>query len=338
MASGGRQAARRRRLDTEGMIRWMFVLVALLATAVFVGPAAAQEPQEPPVTPHTLRLVERAPGAYTLIAEDVATALGPYVVRAHVFRIGTDHGVVITLAESDDDRLSLDVPLPLDGMTEDACYSVGFSVAPQDETKTELYGQGAGIDTRACVDAGVVTFPAFDGVTSPPPAPPSNVRIVRVPASEYPDAGGDTWTIEWTDNSSDEVSFDPGIILMDKPWGEGGSAIEGLELPEVQRNQTRIGSIGFFFAPDGPPEPVCGYALVLVFAIGPDSPSIWPGNTTVPACFGYGTISFPDAGAGEVRSGGDGLVETQLALVAMGAACLALAVWLRQRRRRRYGA
>ena len=31
--------------------------------------------------------------------------------------------------------------------------------------------------------------------------------------------------------------------------------------------------------------PRCGYALVLVWAIGPDGPSSLPGNTTVAACF-----------------------------------------------------
>jgi hypothetical protein len=323
MASAARQAARCGALDTAGMIRSMFGFAAVLAVAAIVRPAVAQEPQQPPVTPHTLRLVEQAPGEYTLIASGVAAALGPYEIAALVIPIGSDNGVVIPIAQSDEDQFAVALPLPLVGLRDEGCYHVGFFVRPQGQTKPGLEDAGARLDTRACIDAaGVVTFPAFDGVTSPPPAPPSDVRLVR---------NGDGWSIEWRDNSEDEVSFDPGMILMDKPWAEGGSAIASLDLPEVQRNDTGIGSIGFLFAPDGPTPPVCGYALVLVFAIGPDSPSIWPGNTTVPACFGYGTISFPDAGVG---GGADGSLGHRAVLMLVGACCIAAGVALRVLHRR----
>jgi hypothetical protein len=257
-------------------------------------PAAGTSVDPPPPIGLTLR--QTAPGAYRL---DVlpAAPVPPYVVRGYVSGIGTDFGVVVDLGESDGAALSIDLRLPLDGMGDAGCYRVGFSVVTPPEVKPGADAGGAGLDTRACVDAGGrVTFPAFDGVTTPPPAPPSDVRIVRVPG-----IGGepDTWRIEWRDNSADEIAFDPGIILLDRPWGEGGSAVGGVDLPEVPAGRTSIGSIGFLFAPDGPADRTCGYALVLVFAIGPDSPSIWPGTATVPACFGAGAISFPDAGGGK---------------------------------------
>jgi hypothetical protein len=103
---------------------------------------------------------------------------------------------------------------------------------------------------------------------------------------------------------------------MDKPWSEGGQRIAALELPEVPRNQEQIGSIGFLFTPDEPAERTCGYALVLVFAVGGDEPSL-PASTTAPACFGQGTISFADAGDGS--AGGDGAAaNVRLALVLVG--------------------
>jgi hypothetical protein len=104
--------------------------------------------------------------------------------------------------------------------------------------------------------------------------------------------------IEWTDNSDDEVSFAPGIVLLNEP---GGKPITRLGLPEVRRNGTSINSIGYFFTPD-PLTNACGYAQVFVHAVGYDG--FTPSNTIeVPACFDRGTISFPDTGVGTSRDG-----------------------------------
>jgi hypothetical protein len=272
------------------MRRGLFLSLAFSA-ALTVSGAMAQEPP----TPIGLTLTQTGPGAYRLEVRPAAPA-PPYGVSALVSMIGSDHGVVVALGESDGAPMTISLPLPLDGMSRAGCYRVGIAVSITPAAKPEPTASGLGLDTPACLDvSGVVTFPAFDGISTPPPTVHSDVRMVRVPGI----AGeSDTWRIEWTDNSADEIAFDPGVILLDKPRAEGGSAIAGIDIPQVQANQTSAGSIGFFFVPDGPPNRVCGSALVLVFAVGPDSPSIWPGNTTVPACFGTGFISFPDAGGG----------------------------------------
>jgi len=264
-------------------------LLPVMLVAVFVGACGGSAVRDSTAT--SAATATPTPG----VRADArpAAPVPPYTVRALVSKIGTDQGVVVDLGESDGAPLSIDLPLPFDGMGEAGCYRVAFSVATAPDAKPGASTASAGLEPRACLDvAGLVTFPAFDGVTTPPPPPPSDVRIVRVPGT----AGEpDTWRVEWRDNSADEIAFDPGIILMDRPWGEGGSAVGGVDLPEVPAGQTSIGSVGFLFAPDGPPQRTCGYALVLVFAIGPDSASTWPGNVTVPACFGAGAISFPDA-------------------------------------------
>lgn len=273
------------------MLRGLFLSLACSA-ALAVGIVMAQEPP----TPIGLTLTQTAPGAYRLDIRPAAP-VPPYSVSALVSKIGSDNGVVVALGDSDGAPMTINLPLPLDGMSDAGCYRVGIVVSITPAAKPEPTASGLGLDTPACLDvSGVVTFPAFDGISTPPPAVPSDVRMVRVPGI----AGeSDTWRIEWTDNSADEIAFDPGVILLDKPWAEGGSAIAGIDIPQVEADQTSAGSIGFFFLPDGPPQRTCGSALVLVFAIGPDSPSIWPGSTTVPACFGTGFISFPDAGGGD---------------------------------------
>ena len=80
-------------------------------------------------------------------------------------------------------------------------------------------------------------------------------------------------------------------------------SLGGIEMPMVPGDWTQAGAINFFFTPAGPDIPPagaavrCGYALVLVWTIGPDGPSTLPGNTTVPACFSTGFIDFPAVGA-----------------------------------------
>ena len=224
------------------MYRLLFLSFACLA-ALAAGRVVAQEPP----TPIGLTLTEAAPGAYRI---DVRPAgpVGTYAVRALVSAIGSDQGVVVDLGESDGAALTIDLALPLDGMRAAGCYRVNFDVSTEPKAPPGAGTANAGIGTRACVDAGGrVTFPAFDSVTTPPPTAPSDVRMVRVAGIN---GEPDTWRIDWRDNSTDEIAFDPGIVLLDKPWAEGGSAIAGIEMPEVQADQTSAGSIGFFFSPD----------------------------------------------------------------------------------------
>jgi hypothetical protein len=306
-------------------------LIAALAVVMLAAgarsPAHAQEPT--PGAPVIFVEMTLAPAraAYVLAVRGAATDFGPYAVNAFVSAIGSDQGVVAEIARGDDDDLSITLDRPLDGMSGEGCYRVGFTVAADDPARQDAAAD-VYLNARACVRAGRLVFPSHDGVTEPPPAAPSDVRIVRVPAAGYPDAGGDTWRIDWTDNSDDEIAFDPGIILMDRPWGEGGTSLAGIEIPEVPADWTSAGSIGFFFTPDGPAQRTCGYALVLVFAVGGDDVS-WPGSTTVPACFSAGSISFPSTGAGASKD--HRLPFRFAALGSLGAALLAGGAVLRRR-------
>jgi hypothetical protein len=288
------------------------------------SPSGAQEPQPEPVG--ILTLSESSPGSYQLEFNSFQDR-SPYVVTYHTFAIGTDQGFGSELEEQSEPDFVLPLRLPLDGMREEGCYRVAFSVTPAEEISGRpvdpFLGEGAGISTRACVDAaGNTTFPAHDDVVTPPPPPPSNVRVV-------PHADG--WKVEWRDNSTDEIAFDVGLIFLDRPWADGGSALSGLELPEVPANQTAAYALGTgqFFVPDEPAVATCGYAMVLVFAIGPDSPSIWPGNTTVPACFGGGTLSFPEAGDGLSRD--DNYRRQAMFVLSSGIALALSGLWLRRR-------
>jgi hypothetical protein len=297
---------------------WCVLAVALALSAA--GIASAQEPPPEPVG--SLTLSESSPGVYQLSFKAVNDR-SPYVVAIHSSRIGTDFGLTAQLAEQDTPTFVFDLPPVIDGMQQEGCYRVSFSVVPKPEGESIDYAKGASIETRGCVDAaGNTTFPAHDNVIVPSPPSPSDVRVT-------PHADG--WKVEWTDNSTDEIAFDVGLIFLDRPWADGGSALSGLELPDVPANQTAAYALGTgqFFVPDAPAEAVCGYAMVLVFAIGPDSSSTWPGNTTVPACFGGGTLSFPETGHG-YANGND---FNQRAALALGGGIVLLlsGAWLRAR-------
>jgi hypothetical protein len=115
-------------------------------------------------------------------------------------------------------------------------------------------------------------------------------------------------------------------VLLNEP---GGKPITRLTLPEVQRNGTSISSIGYFFTPGGLPQTVCGHAQVFVHAVGADT--FTPSNVLiVPACFGPGTVTFPDTGAGPGghRTG----LTLPLALLAVGALFLAAGLAFRHAR------
>ncbi len=293
MALGRRRARPAVGDDVCGMFR-LFILVApVVLIAVRLGGSAAA--QTPPATPTPvpvgpLKLEQTAPGAYRLSGAGMAPA-APYRVAARVWAIGTDHGVVIDLGQFDDDRFAIDLPLPLSGMTQAGCYHVAFSAAP-DPKGGGPPEPSISLQTHACIgDGGLVTFPAYDGVQSPPPAAPSDVRVVPL---------GDDWEIAWRDNSDDEIAFDPGVLLFDRPWSPVSSdatLLGAIDIPEVAADWTLAGGLNSWFAPQEPREYTCGYALVLVFAVGGDAPSL-PGNTTVPACFGAGRIAFPETGQG----------------------------------------
>ena len=290
------------------MKRTIAVVVALLALTA-LRPAAAQEPTPSPTASNVqITLAEVEPGVVRLRVTGAGTAIGATDIMAFVSEIGSDQGAIVPLRTDGvvADDISMHFDRPLDGMPGDGCYRVDFFVRPHEGPgKPDSPFEGAGyprLETRACVDGGVMTFPAYDGVASPPPAPPTDVRLVRVPASDYPGAGGDTWTIEWTDNSDDEVSFAASIVLYDRSPATGGRSIERMDLPEVQRDSTMIGSIGFLFAPNGPTPEVCGYALISVEVFGGDGTTRSHPPVEVPACFGYGTISLSRRGSG--RRGG----------------------------------
>ena len=295
----------------------MMVLVAaglmLLASGI---PMWRADAQEPPASV-TLDLTHHAPGGYRLEVRG-AGAIAPYEVAALVSRIGSDQGVVVPIAWTDgEDELLIDLSLPLSGMSEIGCYVVRFFVRPADEAKPgpadgDTADAATQLDAYGCVDAsGRTTFPGVDATFSPPPAPPSDVRIV--------DDGAGAYRIAWRDNSDDEIAFDPGILLFDKPWGEGGTALAGIDIPLVPANTNSAESVGFFFIPTEPIERRCGYALVLVFAVGADAVSPWPGNTTVPACFGRGYITLPATGSGPTASR-RGIVPVLLALAGLALA------------------
>jgi hypothetical protein len=292
-------------------------LIVAFVVAFALVPITTGSAEEPPPEPFgTLTLTETSPGAYQLAFHGVSDR-SPYIVEYRNFQIGTDQGMVGQLAEEDNPDFVVDLQLPLDGMNREACYHVTFSVRPKSDDEPF---DSASIETRGCLDgAGNTTFPANDGVIAPPPPPPSDVRVV---------ARYDYWAIEWTDNSTDELSFLPRIIFLDRPWADGGSQISTLTLPEVPANQTAAYALGTgtFFFPEEPAEPMCAYAMVLVFAIGPDSPSVWPGNTTVPACFGGRTLSFPGTGTGDVRAEGVRPFPVLVVAVGFGAAGVALTV------------
>ncbi len=271
----------RARLDTERM-KWL-ALAVLMCSAMLLVSAATR--QAPPV----MELVYRGRGDYELDIRGAGTAIGQFAVEAQVGFIGSDQVLLSDLYRGDDDLLVVQLGETLEGMAGDGCYSVTLYVRPSGNAKPAFEDVRASIATRACVDGGVMTFPQYDGYEALAPAPPSDVRLI--------DQGGGSYAIEWTDNSDDEVSFAAGIILH-APESEGAYAIGELRLPDVQRNDTNVGSIGFLFAPDGPDVPQCGIGTILVYAVGGDRPSVYPGVATVPACFGAGTISFPDAGVG----------------------------------------
>ena len=245
----------------------------------------------------TFRLVEYAADAYrldVLLQGDIVT----YGVYAYVRGVGSDQAVVATLAESDEHEVSMALQPELLGMraANPGCYQVRFEVRPIDSAKDATFAP-SNLTTYACVDdRGVTTFPAFDSEQAPPPAPPSDVRLVRTE--------DDTWEIHWRNNSPDVIANDPGIILTDQPWTYDGSAnqLGAIEIPMVPGDATSAGGINSFFMPalvesPAPSEPVCGYALVLVFAIGFEGTPGLPGNTTVPACFTAERIDFPTTGA-----------------------------------------
>ncbi len=289
------------------------ILASIVIGSLTATAAVAQEPTPPPEPIGRITLSERAPGAYQLEFH-AESDQSPYVVSVRTSRIGTDQGVGSQLLEQSEPDFAVDLQLPLDGMTQEGCYRVGFWVSPKRDQSA--FGEGASVETRGCVDAsGATTFPAYDGVIAPPPPPPSDVRVV--PRFDY-------WAIEWTDNSTDEVSFLPRIMFFDRPWADGGSQIATLTLPEVPANRTAAYGLGTgaFFFPDEPAERTCGYAMVLVFTIGPDSPSIWPGNTTVPACFGGRTLSFPSVGSGDASAGTRPALVLLVGLLASGAALM----------------
>ena len=318
-AMGARRAGRRRIGDNVSVMRWLLVpallLLLLILALGFVArrPAEAQE-VEPSVFVD-LRLTETSRGAYRLDVELQGDVV-PYRVTAMVQPIGADQESGVLLAEGDDARMSIDLPLPLDGMKADGggCYIVNFDVAPQDDANLGVI-EDAALEAYACVEAdGTTTFPAYDGVQEPPPAPPSNVRVVREPTVD-----GDTWIIKWEPSAEGRVvAYDPGVLLFDRPWNPSVTDVTGyggIEMPMQPANWTQAGAINFFFVPEGPDltdEEMCGYALVLVWAIGADGSSALPGNTTVSACFRRGQINFPyvDANGVVLPEAGDGAAST----------------------------
>lgn len=321
MPSGGRQAALGGGFDTASMIR---CLVAAITLAAVFGATllATREPAHArQASATTLELVRVRHGEYRVEVRH-ADALGPYVVRALVSGIGTDQGWVVDLEESDAPDLTFDLTLPLMRMEEGGCYRVSFFFGPQEWRKATppQYETAPAIESRACMDDGVVNFPSHDNYRSLAPAPPTDVRLI--------DQGGGSYGLEWTDNSHDEVSFAVGIILR-APESRGGYAIGELRLPDVHRDDTSIGSIGFLFAPDGPDEPECGTAQILVYAVGGDVVSSYPGVLEAPACFGRGTISFPDTGhGGAEHAGPSGAI---IALLAIGCGALIAGAAIRRR-------
>ncbi len=177
------------------------------------------------------------------------------------------------------------------------CYRVAFFVTPPRTPGHPADSARSSLETRGCVDAAAITsFPAFDGVTTAPPAPPTNVRLVPQ---------GDDWRVAWDPAPAGEViAYRASAALLDAPWAAGGSSLATVAFPEVPSDWRTVGPFSFFGFNDKPPPAGCGSALVLVFAIGPDSPSFWPGNTTVPFCWDGAALTFPATGDGASGGGG----------------------------------
>jgi hypothetical protein len=316
------------------MMRWLLLpalLLLLLALALgFVArPADAQDAQDArPSIFVDLSLSEREPGVYRL---DVALQGGviAYRVLARVQPIGSSQAVVLTLADTDDPNLNIDLSLPLDGMApvRNECYTLTIEVAPRHQAQSGVIETDP-LQTYACVeDDGSVRLPGIDSVRPSPPSPPSGVRVLRERTAD-----GDTWAITWRPSATGYViAYDPGILLFDRPWTYDTTDIisyGGIEMPVQPANWTSAGAINTFFVPTGaqmPDEQTCGYALVLVWAIGADGPSMLPANTTLPACFRAGHIDFPyvDAGGVVLPRAGEGNARHRairpLVAVALGA-------------------
>ncbi len=184
----------------------------------------------------------------------------------------------------------LDLQPLLFGTEPGRCYEATFRVYPLTAAGAPTGGPGAAT-VRLCTDSqNNAGFPDIALVPRDPlpyaPPSPTDVHLRR---------DGAVWRLEWRDNSDDETSFDPGAVILDRPWDQGGVAIGGIDLAPLPTGVTAVtfsipASVGGEAPPDG-----CHYAMFLVFSLGDDGAAGLPGNTTVPVCTRAGLFSFPES-------------------------------------------
>lgn len=141
-----------------------------------------------------------------------------------------------------------------------------------------------------------------------PPAPASDLRVV---------ARNGGWSLTWKDNSDNEATFQPGILVLN----ESGTIVNSVDMAAVGENVTSA-PIRDSLNPSDPPFPAgCYRALLLVFAKGTDGAVTWPGNAYTRICTQGQYWSFPDAGSGRdaVRWGAAALVALATLLALAGA-------------------
>jgi hypothetical protein len=304
------------------MIRWCGV--ALTVVAVLGGRELAFA-QTPPPAPLGVHLGPGTGGAAELTWDD----RGPTPSRYSLDELlepadGADPANEYRLAVVLSGVNSYALPRELPGVLPGRCYTLRFTVTAQYDSvtpdRTGSVGQAAcGVpESRPFANDGHTEYVGAPfQAPLPPPAPPSDVRLVR-------DGAG--WQLEWRDNSSDEAQFQPGVIIV----GENGGAIASVTLPPLRRDTTVL-ELPQRITSDPPPAPGCYIAKLYVFAVGLDGGTTLPGNAEAPICVEGTLIRFPDAGDGTAATGADSAVRLAAIVSVLGAMLALVGIRIRLR-------
>lgn len=259
------------------------LVAAALATAM---PARAQQPPTPGAAAAVFTIAETDAGFDLTVVGAAHAAGGSFDIEARVWGVGSDNAVIMMIGSGDRDSVTIPLPAAIFSGRQEGCYHVAFGARRAgDPHAVTIPGS---LTTYGCADAsGAMRYPAFDGTMTPPPAPPSGVRLLRT---------GENWSVAWEPSAQGDVlAYRAAVQLFD---GRGGNLLGTVGFPDAPGGWASVGDFGMFGAGVLPHTARCGWARVLVFAIGPDAPSIWPGNTESSFCWDGARLSFPDAGDG----------------------------------------
>jgi len=303
------------------MIRLIAAVVLALSLLGAANDTHAGAQEEPPPPLGVFVVLSTRASGYEVRWEDEADDRPErYRVDMRLQHVnGFDAGYVV-LGDLAGDETWLDIQPRLPGAEPSTCYNATFRVTHVNDGRDDGFGEHA---YQVCIgdDGNISGFvgPPPNGF-GPPPAPPTDVRVVR---------DGDGWQIEWRDVSDNEALFDPGVLLSDANGNSGG----GIDLPPQRANSTMI-ELPRRVTSDPPPAPGCYRAWILVFAVAADGATSLPGNTYAQACIDDQRLvtfgALPDTGDGGVQGGGAPFTGAIVAMAIAGALCASAGVRVRR--------